>query len=625
MTSLSARSGLVTIALLKAQFDHGKDHIAMFLPFLLDTARHMPVTDADAETIKVAIAERHGLAIPTPSLRTLLKRARSHGISREGGRYFIRQSDIPETGIEQRKALLRQEHNALAQAFMAFAASNGTRIHTTDRALELLFTFVAQNEVALLLEDSPAVLARHLAKPGRREAHLTARFLISVALKDHELTGYIERLLEGFVLQHTLLLSDINALRRRFDNLSVYLDSGVLFGALGLLGDSSRTMFLEVIDLLLKSGARVGVFRVTILEIERILDVYVNNVMTNEGRRSLWQTPLTRHILTNRMTASDLVQIRALLDSRLRRIGVHPSSRPTRTKAYTLDEQDLSERLSGGAGNGDTPYEPRVMHDVDCVAAILTLRRGRRTIDISRSHAVFVTSNRMVLQTTREWYREQGLSGVPPVVHWSTIANLAWLKRPAHGTTSKVHQLTALCGAALKPDRDTWQRFLDHLKKLEDSKEVDSDESAAILVSSLTEQLLVDLEDDDDLDSSSLDEVVERVRKKYARYAEGEIAAAKAKVRASTSIVEDLARRQAVVAGIVGSAGSWVIVGGVCICLLLLAMYFTSFATNTITILTLISGVSLVGLRRRLKAKLTAWATRVLLGQDGGAKYLESG
>ena len=329
MTHLPGVRGLVTVALLKAQFDQGKDHIGMFLPFLLDTLAHMHVTNADAAMIKVAIEERHGLAIPTPTLRTLLKRARRHGVSRQGGRYFITQSHLPDAGIEQRKTILIEEHNALAKAFVEFARSQGTILQTTDAALDLIFKFVAQNEVELLLDDSPAVLARQLAKPRKRELHLTARFLRDVALRDRELTDYIERLLEGFVLQHALLLSDINALRLRFDKLSVYLDSGVLFGALGLLGPSSGAMFGEVIDLLRKSGARLGVFGVTILEMTRILDLYVARLRTNEGRRSLRPTPLTRHILTSRMTPSDVKQFRALLDAKLRDIGVFPTSPKT--------------------------------------------------------------------------------------------------------------------------------------------------------------------------------------------------------------------------------------------------------------------------------------------------------
>lgn len=611
MSPLPTVRGLVTVALLKAQFDQGKDHIGMFLPFLLDTLAHIQLTNADTDMIKEAIEEQHGLAIPTPTLRILLKRARKHGVSREGGRYFITPSRLPDPGIEQRKAILNEEHNALAKAFVHFARSQAGLFLTTDDALDLIFTFVAQNEVELLLADSPAVVARQLGSPGKRESHLTARFLLHVALKDDRLTAYIERLLEGFVLQHALLLSDINALRSRFNKLSVYFDSNVLFGALGLLGPSSRAMFQEVIDLLRKSGARLGVFGTTIHEMTRILDVYVAKLKTNEGRHSLRPTTLTRHILTSRMTSSDLQQYRALLDHKLRNIGVLPTSRPKRTSAYTLDEKNLSERLSVGSDTTDNINEPRVVHDVDCVAAILAIRRGRITRDLPNSHAVFVTASRKVLQTTREWYRDQEVGGVAPITHWSTISNLAWLKRPAYGTTSKVHQLTALCGAALKPDRGTWQRFLDHLKKLEASNELESDESVAILVSSLTDESLVQLEDDGDLDASSLEEVVNRVRQRYAGRAEVEVAAANAQVRAINQKVEAMEMRQKTIADTVGHVGSW---GAFALIVVVVAavLYSASFAANVIGLATLISGGTLLGLRRVLNDKLASMVRRAL-------------
>lgn len=628
MPSLPTVHGLVTVALLKAQFDEGKDHIGMFLPFLLDTLARMQVNNADAEMIKEAIEGRHGLAIPTPTLRILLKRARRYGVSREAGRYVITQSRLPDAGIEQRKAILREEHNALASAFVHFARSQGGTVLATDHALDLIFKFVAQNEVELLLADSPTVVARQLDTPGKRESHLTARFLLNVALRDERLTAYIERLLEGFVLQHALLLSDINALRARFNKLSVYFDSNVLFGALGLLGPSRRAIFLEVIDLLRKSGARLGVFGATMREMTRILDVYVARLRTNEGRRSLRPTALTRHILTSRMTPSDLRQYRALLDRKLRGIGVLPTTRPRRIRAYTLDEKDLSERLSVGDNISDGINEPRVVHDVDCVAAVLTLRRGRVTNDLPRSHAVFVTAGRQVLQTTRTWFRDQGLGGVPPIIHWNTISNLAWLKRPAHGTTSKVHQLTALCGAALRPDRATWQRFLDHLEKLEESNELDSDESVAILVSSLTDELLVELEDDGDLGASSLEEVVDRVRRTYASRAEEEIAAAKAQVRDSNEQVEAIERRQEAIANIVGNVGSWGTFG-VLVIVSVSAVLLTSIAANVITLFSVIFGATLLGLRRALKDKLTSSVARALTGQTAeirgtapGRRYL---
>ncbi len=47
-----AAKGLATLALLKANYDAGKDHIEMFVPFILDAISIHPSGDFAAEDIK---------------------------------------------------------------------------------------------------------------------------------------------------------------------------------------------------------------------------------------------------------------------------------------------------------------------------------------------------------------------------------------------------------------------------------------------------------------------------------------------------------------------------------------------------------------------------------------------
>jgi len=105
---------------------------------------------------------------------------------------------------------------------------------------------------------------------------------------------------------------------------------------------------------------------------------------------------------------------------------------------------------------------------------------------------------------------------LPPVVHVRILTNLAWLKRPAYEGDLQLNELVALCAAALRPTRATWERFLRHLTKLEKAKELTSEEAVAIVVSGMTDQLLVQHEDDEEGKSDeTLDEVVQKVRSSY--------------------------------------------------------------------------------------------------------------
>ena len=66
--------GLATIALLKANFDEGNDHIGMWQPFVLDAVVSLDNDDFQVEEVQEAIVSRHGLKVPIVILRTLLKR-----------------------------------------------------------------------------------------------------------------------------------------------------------------------------------------------------------------------------------------------------------------------------------------------------------------------------------------------------------------------------------------------------------------------------------------------------------------------------------------------------------------------------------------------------------------------
>ncbi len=177
-----------------------------------------------------------------------------------------------------------------------------------------------------------------------------------------------------------------------------------------------------------------------------------------------------------------------------------------------MDEADLSKRLADEGGNEKSD---RVVHDVDCIAATLTHRKGRTSDSLDNAGAVFVTDSRKTVWMGRGWYEAQGGLGCAPIIHVLTLSNFAWLKRPASASKLKVHELMALCSAALRPTPEAWQRFIEHLRRLEAEGELNDEEITAIVASELTENLLAERGIDAESDAASLTEVVERVKSGY--------------------------------------------------------------------------------------------------------------
>jgi len=392
--SAKLAKGLATLALLKANFDSGTDHIDMLVPFVLDCIAAHPTDDFGADDIRAALFDRYGFQIPSASTQVVLTRvSRRQKIRREGGRYFrlpgIR-STVPD--IPNATTRIQSEHLVIASALREFATTNKVPVPTQDDALALLFEFLAQYHVLLLLESPPddggAPMLRNLLKGlGSREMRTVAAFVLECCLPDPQLRATLQRMLEGFVLQNALLLKDITTVTRKFSNLTVFFDTGLLLEALGLTGEATALAARESLDLLRVTGASLAVFDITINEIKRILSVYERHLGTADGIAALYPTPVTRYMLTHRLAPSDVREIIVVLEKQVQGLGLTIKAIPTHDPKYTLDEASLSRRLRRP---DQSDLEPRVVHDVDCVAAILTLRAGHTPQTRTTPHELYL-------------------------------------------------------------------------------------------------------------------------------------------------------------------------------------------------------------------------------------------
>src|SRR5438445_6984454 len=146
-----ATTGLATVALLKANYDEGRDHISMFMPFVLDAVASLLRDDFDVTDVRTVLFARHRLSVPDATLRTLLQRAAQHGaVKRDFRRYFRNRGALQNADITPARERVESEHGQLAAAVREFARHKGRAIDDNEAALSLLLGFLADNEIPIL-------------------------------------------------------------------------------------------------------------------------------------------------------------------------------------------------------------------------------------------------------------------------------------------------------------------------------------------------------------------------------------------------------------------------------------------------------------------------------------------
>lgn len=536
MTPTNPR-GLATVALLKTRFDQGKDHLGLFEPFVEDALRNISSNNFIAPDICSVVEGRSGLIIPTNTMQALLGRfAKSGYISRQGGRFLRTSKPFKSPAMDERLGHLLAEQAKLGEALWAFARDHGIVLAAAD-ALVTLGAFIAQNKVSLLLQEA---LSREQQRAAGalplKLARVVARFISQRCLTSPDLTQALEALVEGMVLRDALLLSDLADLGARFQKLTVAIDTPILLAALDLAGVANGIAAREFISLLHQTGATTIAFEPTRAEIRGILSMFENRLATAQGRLGLFSSEVTQYVLSAKLTPSDMRSKAALLDRRLSELGVQVRETPTRVPDYTMNEKALADALV--LPRDPDPERPRIRHDVDCVAAVITLRAGRADNSLDRCVAVFCSSTTQVVRNVQKWYSDEGGSGIPPMVHLIALSNIAWLKKPASVRGIKLHELSAHCAAILRPQKATWDKFMVILRQLRDDGTLTDDEAVAIVASDLAEPVLSQLDDDYEPDSDTIVEAIERVRRSYQEGAESAAAMAIAQARSETMLAE---------------------------------------------------------------------------------------
>jgi hypothetical protein len=498
--------------------------LGIFQPLILDAAKSFDSASFVKQEIQERIATLHGVAMPQHVIGTLLDRQIKAGnVRRAAGRYEITSSMDLTPNIDGSISAINESQAYLGQSLVDHCKRRGFEVSTPDEALEILFRFLETEQVDLLLGGTSNT--SEAQDPSHRERLLTAEFIRDVVANNDQLSSILTRMLEGLVLYHAAFLPDLSAANRKFENLRVAFDSSLVRQAIGLEGEAARSLCAETIKLLKSSGVQCYVFEKSLDEIQRILGFYESRLGTSAGRNSI-QGAMARHLLTNRFAPSDVRQVSALLKIKIQETGLVIMPMPPRQRLSTLGESQLSERLASDNARPDE-VESRVQHDVDCIAAVLTLRGGHRSNTLENVRVVFAADQPLVIRNVVRWWRQdEKESGIEPIAHIRALANLAWLKRPAVASTYKFRELVSVCTVALRPTQETWRAFLRHLEKLKREKALSEIEMDAIIVSTTSDKLLREAEvaDGEDIDITTLDEIVVKVKEEYAMESKAKIA-----------------------------------------------------------------------------------------------------
>ena len=458
---------ITSLALLKVNWDRGRDYIENFVPFVVECLRLAPTDEISLPQVQSAMRENFGLTIPQGALKTILKRASRRGYVTKTHGIFLRNTAVVGTfSLQAARGDVLRLQEAVVTKLVAFCEQRYKVSWSPEVAEVALLSYLRDRSTPILAavvrgEDIPRPLAE-----VKHAEFLVNAFVANLHASDPEGFRFLETMVKGSILASVLLYPDISAVTQKFEDVEVYFDSRLIFRAIGLATPSLHVAGRELVDLTYTETARLRCFKHTFDEIWRILDASARALRNPAQIRRAYGEAVEYFVDAN-YSSSDVQLEMDKLEKKLESLHIQVRPKPGHAVHTGVNENRLESILSEEVG-----YHSReaLLHDLDSLTAIHRLRRGEIPRRLETCRAVFLTSNNNLARASARFFQEEygdEPGAIPLCMHDHTFSTLIWLKTPLKAPDLPTKRMIADCFAALNPSDALWKAYLQEIDRLQ--------------------------------------------------------------------------------------------------------------------------------------------------------------
>ena len=542
MSEIRTRA-IASLAILKVNWDQGRDYIQNFVPFIAEALRSTDAEVVSIPEIQSKIAELFALHIPQGALKTILKRAvRANYAVREHSVYRVVKTRIVETRFNEIRDAVTYEYELFIEDFKSYCVREFGVEVSDDIAERVLEEYLAKGSIDLLM---PALRRRPVAISVHEDIttespyeYLLQRFISEACQKQSRAFEFLVTIVRGRMLADVLYFPTLGSATQRFGRVRVYLDTTLLLRALGLSDIHFQTPCRELLEILYEAGLSLFCFSHTYDEILGILQGGAKRLREDSIADTHGET--LRYFLSKGYSASDVELETAQLQKHLNSLHVRVERKPRYEVPLGIDERKLEVALFDMVHHRHTQALQR---DVDSLAAVYRWRRGRLHVPLENCGAIFVTTNSAIAWASTSFFREEyGRSITPLCLSEHVMTTLVWLKKPSRVPDLPEKRLIADSYAAMNPTDDLWKKYANEIERLRARKDITSDDYYVLRSSMEAQSALMDLTsgEPDAFTEGTAQQVLERAKEALVADERGLREAAEAQALAARKRAKEL-------------------------------------------------------------------------------------
>lgn len=487
-----AEQVLTSLAILKVNWNKGKDYIENFIPFIANCLLNSKSKEISISELQNEVFNTFNIKIPQGALRTILHRCVKNNLVKIENHVYIKNEDeLKKIEFKKISSDAERQESALISKLIQFAKDRFNKKWTADIAENSLFAYLKKRSMTIMstIVDSDP-LPESIEIKGDVNFIINS-FIADIYKNDPAQFGYLETIVKGLMLLGVLYYPEIGQATMKFKKVKFIFDTSFLIRSLGYTNQAEHISFRELLDLLYELNAELCVFEETIEEIRGVLNSALESFSYPHQYNSTTQGEAFDFFIQSKFSRSDIELRIAKLEKDIEGLRIKTIKRPKYDEELGVDEDILHELLYKNVGYS---REKPLLHDLDSITAIYRFRNGQEYYSIENCQAIFVTDNSNLALASVLFMEKlfDNKKSIPLVICDYILTTIAWLKKPLKAPELPKRKIIADCYAAMNPPNELWRNYVEEVESLKNQGNISEDDYYLLRYSTEAKKLLME-------------------------------------------------------------------------------------------------------------------------------------
>ncbi|HHD2737780.1 TPA: hypothetical protein ACOTGN_001388 [Clostridium perfringens] len=482
-------NAIVSLAILKVNYDEKKDYLDTFLPFVAECIKIEKDDIISITNIQQSVKNEFSLDIPQHAIKALLNKAYKAKYLKKENKVFTRNDiGLKKLNFNSVKNEMLRKQNDLITDLIKYVKEKFDKAWKKDEAEEYLLKFIENNQIMSFKKNIIFTESIENSDDSSEKLYI-ARYIKTLIDNESHLFGYLEDIIKGLIISTVVYMNEPSEIKKSFRNMTVYLDTSFIIFSLGYAGEIKQQQCDELLKLIYENNINARCFRHTIDEVIGILTACAHKI--DSKNRTKAYGPSIDYFIEEGKSKSDIMLMINTIEDDLSRLNIKIEDVPQYNNRCYIDEEGLKESLKK---NIQYSNDEALERDIKSISAITRLRSGRTTIKIEESRAIFVTTNFKLVKEVNSYLNiDEELTGIMPIISDYALTNLLWLKKPLVAKNLSKQRLIAECYAASQPDEILWGKYINEIDNLKNKGHISEEESCYFKYAPAIKEICMDI------------------------------------------------------------------------------------------------------------------------------------